>query len=66
MVLKLGMQHCGLVLYKVFINNDHWLTVTYFMARSNLVTYAFEWVFVACGTDTYAIMRLYLMTYSDI
>ena len=43
MTLKLGMQHWGLKLYKVYINNDPGLTMTYFTARSNLVAYAFEW-----------------------
>ena len=41
MILKLGMQHQGLKLYKVNINGDPGLTVTYFTARSNLVTLAF-------------------------
>ena len=43
MILKLGMQHQGLELYKVYINDDPRLTLTYFMARSNLVAYMFEW-----------------------
>ena len=42
MMLKLGMQHLWLKLYKVCINVDPWLTLTYFMARSNLVAYVFE------------------------
>ena len=43
MILKLGMQHRGLKLYKVYINSDPELTLTYFTARSNLVPYAFVW-----------------------
>ena len=43
MILKLGMEHWGLKLYKVYINDDPGLTLTYFTARSNLVPYAFEW-----------------------
>ena len=43
MILKLGMQHWGLKLYKVYINDDPGLTLTYFTARSNLVPYAFVW-----------------------
>ena len=43
MILKLGMQHRGLKLYKVYINGYRGLTLTYFMARSNLVASAFEW-----------------------
>ena len=44
MILKLGMQHRGIKLYKVYINSDTGLTLTYFTARSNLVPYAFVWV----------------------
>ena len=40
MILKLGLQHHGLKLYKVYINDDPGLT--YFTARSNLVAYTFE------------------------
>ena len=41
MVLKLGMYHWGLKLYKVYINDDPWLTLIYFTTRSNWVTYTF-------------------------
>ena len=41
MILKLGMQHRGLKFYEVNINDDPGLTLTYFTARSNLVTKAF-------------------------
>ena len=41
MILKLGMQHWRLTLYKIYINNDPELTLINFMARSNLVVYAF-------------------------
>ena len=43
MILKLGMKHQGLKLYKVYINDDPRLTLTYFMARTNWVTCMFEW-----------------------
>ena len=43
MILKLGMQHRGLKLYKVYINDDSVLTLTYFTARSNWVAYTFIW-----------------------
>ena len=43
MILKLGLQHHGLKLYKFNINDDPGLTLTYFTARSNLVAYTFEW-----------------------
>ena len=33
----------GLKLYKVYINDDPGLTLTYFTARSNWVTCTFEW-----------------------
>ena len=43
MNLKLGMLHWGLKLFKLDINDDPGLTLTYFTARSNLVPYAFVW-----------------------
>ena len=43
MILKLGLQHQGLKLYKICINDETGLTLTYFTARSNLVAYTFEW-----------------------
>ena len=42
MILKLAMQHRGLKLYKVYINDDPGLTLTYLMAMSNWVPYTFE------------------------
>ena len=42
MTLKLDMQHQVLEYYQVCSNDDPRLT--YFMARSNLVPYAFVWV----------------------
>ena len=42
MILKLDMQHKGLKLCIICLNDDPGLTLTYFMARSNLVVYAFE------------------------
>ena len=42
MILKLGMLHWGLKFYKVYINDDPWLTLSYFTARSNEVFYTFE------------------------
>ena len=43
MILKLGMQHWGLEFYKVYINDDPGMTLTYFTARSNLAAYVFGW-----------------------
>ena len=43
MILKLGMKHQGKELYKVYINHDPGMTLTYFMARSTQVAHAFEW-----------------------
>ena len=43
MILKLGLQYQGLKLYKVYINDDPGLTLTYFTAMSNLVAYTFKW-----------------------
>ena len=41
MTLKLRMWHWVLEYYQVYSNDDPGLTLTYFMARSNLVPYAF-------------------------
>ena len=43
MTLKLGVQHQVLEYYQVYSNDDTGLTLTYFMARSNLVPYTFVW-----------------------
>ena len=43
MILKLGMQHWVHEYYQVYSNDDTGLTLTYFMARSNLLPYAFVW-----------------------
>ena len=41
MTLKAGMLHRVFEYYQVCSNDDPELTLTYFMARSNLVPYAF-------------------------
>ena len=43
MTLKVDMLHRVLENYQVCSNDDSGLTLTYFMARSNLVPYAFVW-----------------------
>ena len=43
MTLKVGRQHQLLKYYQVCSNDDPELTLTYFMARSNLIHYAFVW-----------------------
>ena len=43
MNLNLGMHHRVLEYYQVCSNDDPGLTLTYFMARSNLIPYAFVW-----------------------
>ena len=43
MTLKVGMQHRVLEYYQVCSNDDTGLTLTYFMARSNLVPYTSVW-----------------------
>ena len=43
MTLKFCMQHWVLKCYQIRSNDDPGLTLTYFMARSNLVPYAFVW-----------------------
>ena len=42
--LKIVMHHRGLNLYKAGINDDLWLTLTYFNAWSKLVACTFEWI----------------------
>ena len=41
--LKLNLHHWVLKYYQVCSNDDTVLTLTYFMARLNLVPYAFVW-----------------------
>ena len=43
MVFKLGMKHQGMEVYKICINYDPGMTLTYFTARSTKVAHAFEW-----------------------
>ena len=43
MILKLGVKHLIMELYKVYTNHDPGMTLTYFTARSTLISYAFEW-----------------------
>ena len=43
MILNLGMHHWLLEYYQICSNDGPGLTLTYFMARSNLVCYAFVW-----------------------
>ena len=43
MTFKLGMKHQVLDYYQVCSYDDAGLTLTYFTARSNLVSYAFVW-----------------------
>ena len=42
LILKLGMKHQGEELYKIYINHDPGMTLTYFTARSTKVAHAFE------------------------
>ena len=41
--LKIDMHHWELKFYIAGINDDLWLTLTYFMAWLKLVTCEFEW-----------------------
>ena len=43
MILKLGIKHQAMELYKAYINHDHGMTLTFFTARSTLAAHAFEW-----------------------
>ena len=42
-ILKLCMQHQGLNLFNVYINDDPRLNLTYFTTMSYWVPYTFEW-----------------------
>ena len=42
-IQKLGIKHQGEELYKVYVNHDPGMTLTYFTARSTQVAHAFEW-----------------------
>ena len=42
MILKLSVKHRGMELYKVYINHDPGMTLTYFTARSTQVYHALE------------------------
>ena len=56
MILKVGMQHLVLEYYQICSNDDPGMTLTYFMARSNLVPYAqvsdtgpvVRWLLLSC------------------
>ena len=43
LALGLGMKHWGCGPYLVCTNDESRLTLTYFMARANLIPYAFIW-----------------------
>ena len=43
MILKLDMKHQAMELYKVYINHDPGMTLTFFTARSTYAAHAFEW-----------------------
>ena len=43
LALGLGMQHLGCGPYQICTNDESRLTLTYFMARSNLISNAFIW-----------------------
>ena len=44
MIMKLGMEHYVLKLYKVYMNDDPELTLTHFKTMSNLVKLVFVFV----------------------
>ena len=43
MILKLGLKHQAMKLYKVYINHDPGMTLTCFTTRSTSVGHTFEW-----------------------
>ena len=57
MILKLGMKHLGMELYKVYINHDPGMTLTYFTARSTFVTYPRSQVSIYRTIGPLVIMR---------
>ena len=54
MALGLGMKHLGCGPYQICINDESRLTLTYFMARSNLFPYAFIWENLVLSTKCQA------------
>ena len=42
MILKLGMKHYEMEVYKICINHDTGMTLTYLTARSTQMAHAFE------------------------
>ena len=43
MILKLSMKHQAMELYKVCLNHEPGITLTFFTARSTKVAHAIEW-----------------------
>ena len=43
MILKFDMKHLGMELYKVCLNHDPGMTLTYLTARATWVANTFEW-----------------------
>ena len=41
MIMKLGMDHYELKLYKIYVNDDPELTMTYLTTMSNLAKFVF-------------------------
>ena len=54
MILKLGMQRRAIKPYKVCLNGDPGLTMTYLTARSNLGTFLWEKVKTVDYSETIA------------
>ena len=65
MTLKLGMRHWLLEYYQFYSNDDHGLTLTYFMARSDLVLFVFVWE-SADFQETIEAYEVKVGTYSQI
>ena len=62
MILKLGTYHWGIKLYRVYINNDPGLTLTFFAARSNYnldnIELHFNIVKPGFKGDTFTVLKL--------
>ena len=59
MILKLGMKHQAMELYKVYINHDPWMILTYSTARS--AAYQSSWVRILLGHSIVSLSKTHLL-----
>ena len=65
MTLKRGMQDRVLEFYQDCSNSDPGLTLTYFMARSNMVPYAFVWKKLIDFSETIVVYNIEVGRFSN-